>query len=163
MARAKASSPAALVKAWKPGETVWTDELAAEIIEAVGLTPRSMTWLVENNPHWPSVATIWGWKASKPEFRNAFNEARRRLADELAFQAIEIADDGSGDARIIERKDGSTFVVQDQEFAARSKLRVNTRQWMASKLCPEVYGDRLDMTLRPGAIVSQEDALDQLR
>lgn len=149
--------------AWVVGESVWTDELGAEIVEAVGLIPRGLSWLCQQNPHWPNVATIWNWKATRPEFRNAFNEARRRLADELAFEAVEIADDGRGDARLIERRDGSSFVVQDQEFAARSKLRVETRRWLASKLAPETYGDRLDATLRVGPILSQEDALDQLR
>lgn len=141
----------------------YTPELAAEIVEAVSLTARSLSWLCEQNPHWPCPATIWSWKASKPEFRNAFNEGRRHLADELAFQAVEIADDGSGDAKLVERRDGSQFVVQDQEFAARSKLRTEVRRWLASKLAPETYGDRLDATVRLGAILSQEDALDQLR
>lgn len=148
---------------WSPGETVWSDALAAEILETVSRSPRSMEWLCAANPHWPCWTTIKVWKAERPEFRNAFALARRELADELAFQTIEIADDGSGDARLIERKDGSTFVVQDQEFAARSKLRTEVRRWLAGKLAPEVYGERLDATVRLGPILSQEDALDLLR
>ena len=148
---------------WRIGETVWTDELAAEILDTVSRSPRSMEWLCQANPHWPCWATIKNWKAARPEFRNAFNLARRELADELAFQTIEIADDGSGDARVIERKDGSTFVVQDQEFVARSTLRTEVRRWLAGKLAPEVYGERIDATLRLGPILSQEDALDLLR
>ena len=145
------------------GVTVWSDALAAEILEAVSRSPRSLEWLCNANPHWPCLATIQAWKASKPEFRNAFNAARRELADELAFQTIEIADDSSGDARVIERKDGSHFTVIDQEFAARSKLRTEVRRWLASKLAPDVYGERLDANIRLGPILSQEDALDLLR
>lgn len=146
-----------------PRPTAFDEALAAEIVETVSLSPRSMMWLVATHPHWPTVSVISGWKVKHPDFRNAFHEARRRLADELAFQAIEIADDASGDRRDIERRDGSIFTVLDQEFVARSKLRVETRQWMAKKLAPEVYGDRQDITLRPGAILSQEEALEQLR
>lgn len=152
-----------LAPTWTPGQSVYSDELAAEIVEVVGLSARSMTWLCEANPHWPSVATIWNWKAQKPEFRNAFNEARSRLAHELAFQCIEIADDGSGDAKTVERRDGSSFTVLDQEFVARSKLRVEARRWLAGKLDPINFGDRLDVNARVGPILSQEDALDQLR
>lgn len=141
----------------------WSDELAAEIIETVAVAPRSMEWLCENNPHWPCPATIRTWKNTRPEFRNAFEAARRELAHVLAFQSVEIADDGSGDARVIERKDGSTYVVQDQEFAARSKLRTEVRRWLAGKLAPEIYGERIDANVRFGPILSQEDALDQLR
>jgi hypothetical protein len=146
-----------------PGQTVWDDALAAEIIETVATSPRSVEWLCDANPHWPCAKTIRTWKNTRPEFRNAFNAARRELADVLAFQSVEIADDGSGDARVIERRDGSTYVVQDQEFAARSKLRTEVRRWLAGKLAPEVYGDRIDATVRLGPILSQEDALDQLR
>jgi hypothetical protein len=144
-------------------DTVYSEALAREIIAEAAVCPRSVEWMCAAHPHWPCSATIHNWKASKPEFRNAFGEARRRLADVLAFQAVEIADDGSGDARVIERKDGSSFVIQDQEFAARSKLRTEVRRWLAGKLAPEVYGDRFDGTLRLGPILSQEDALDQLR
>lgn len=146
-----------------PGESVWDDALAEEILEAVAVSPRSVEWLCAENPHWPCPRTIRLWKSSRPEFRNAFALARRELADVLAFQSVEIADDGSGDARLIERKDGSTYVVQDQEFAARSKLRTEVRRWLAGKLAPDVYGERVDATIRLGPILSQEDALDQLR
>ena len=143
--------------------STFTEELAAEIVEAVSLHPRSLNWLCAHFPHWPSVSTIWNWRQDHPEFRNAFVEARRRLADELAFETLEISDDSSGDARVIPRRDGSELVVLDQEFVARSKLRVESRRWLAAKLAPEVYGDRLDLTARVGPILSQEDALDQLR
>lgn len=148
---------------WKPGESVWNDALAEEIIEAVASSPRSVEWLCAANPHWPCAKTIRTWKQTRPEFRNAFNAARRELAHVLAFQSVEIADDGSGDAKVIERRDGSSFVILDQEFASRSKLRTEVRRWLAGKLAPDVYGDRVDSTVRLGPILSQEDALDQLR
>jgi hypothetical protein len=156
----EASPPLA---AWRPGQSLWDPALAEEILETVAVAPRSMEWLCEANPHWPCAKTIRTWKAERPEFRNAFNQARRELADVLAFQSVEIADDGSGDARVVERKDGSTFVVQDQEFAARSKLRTEVRRWLAGKLAPDVYGDRLDVNARLGPLLTQEEALDQLR
>lgn len=151
------------VAEWRPGLSVWDETLAQEIVETVAVSPRSMEWLCRANPHWPCSRTIRTWKAERPEFRNAFNLARRELADELAFQSVEIADDGSGDARLVERKDGSTFVVQDQEFAARSKLRTEVRRWLAGKLAPDVYGERVDANIRLGPILSQEDALELLR
>ena len=147
----------------RPGAADYSEDLAQEIIETASVTPRSISWMIASYPHWPSLSTLYGWKAKHPEFRNAFHEARRRLAHELAFEAIEIADDSSGDAREFTRRDGSVYRVLDQEFAQRSQLRVKTRQWMAEKLCPEVYGNNVNMTLRAGPILSQEEALDQLR
>jgi hypothetical protein len=51
----------------------------------------------------------------------------------------------------------------DQEFVGRSKLKTEVRRWLAGKLAPEVYGERIDGTLRVGPILSQEEALDLLR
>lgn len=147
---------------WKPGEDTYTEELAREICDVVAVQPRSLVWLCMANPHWPGHTTIWNWRDKRPDFRAAFDEGRRRLADELAFQSIEIADNSSGDVKLIPRRDGSTYPMQDQEFAKRSDLRVKARQWLASKLAPEVYGDRVDVNARH-VILTQEQALDQLR
>jgi hypothetical protein len=144
-------------------ETVWNDALADEILEVVAASPRSVEWLCAANPHWPTPRTLRTWKATRPEFRNAFNQARRELADELAFQAVEIADDDSGDLLELSRKDGSTYVVVNQARATRDKLRAGARQWLAGKLAPDVYGDRLDVNARLGPLLTQEEALDQLR
>lgn len=148
---------------WKPGESRWDEALADEILEAVAVSPRSMEWLCEANPSWPCVKTIRTWRAERPDFRNAFAAARRELADVLAFQAVEIADDDSGDLLELSRKDGSTYLVVNQARVGRDKLRSENRRWLAGKLAPEVYGDRIDANIRMGPILSQEDALDQLR
>jgi hypothetical protein len=145
------------------GQSAYSEALAAEILEAVAVSPRSVGWLVRANPHWPSLATIHNWKHAYPEFRNAFAAARRMLADELAFETIEIADDSDGDVKLIPRRDGSTYAMLDQEFVGRSKLKTEVRRWLAGKLAPEVYGERIDGTLRVGPILSQEEALDLLR
>jgi hypothetical protein len=44
---------------------------------------------------------------------------------------------------------------------ARSKLRIETRLKMASKLAPKKYGDKLDLTATVG-FTRQEDALAEL-
>jgi hypothetical protein len=145
------------------GVTVWDDDLAAEIIEVAAISPRSMGWLVAHNPHWPCLATIYNWKTVNAEFRNALNSARRLLADELAFQILDIGDDGSADVQVIERKDGSTFTLLVQEVVNRSKLKCENRKWLAGKLAPEVYGERIEASLRVGQMLTQEEALEQLR
>ena len=35
--------------------------------------------------------------------------------------------------------------VVDQEHIGRSRLRIDTRKWAASKLAPKKYGDKLDL------------------
>lgn len=61
-----------------------------------------------------------------------------KLADEL----IDIADDGSNDW-MKRKKDGNTVEVPNQEVISRSRLRVDTRKWILSKMLPKVYGDKI--------------------
>jgi hypothetical protein len=62
-----------------------------------------------------------------------------KMGDEL----LEIADDASNDWLERQNKDGATFKVVDQENISRSRLRVDTRKWLLSKMLPKVFGDRL--------------------
>ena len=61
-------------------------------------------------------------------------------ADYLADQIIEIADYSEHDT--IEAEKGE---MENREWVNRSKLRVEARKWIASKLKPKQYGDKLDI------------------
>ncbi len=54
-------------------------------------------------------------------------------ADALFDEALEIADDASGDWMV--DKDGKKTL--DHEHVQRSRLRVDTRKWAAGKLAPK--------------------------
>jgi hypothetical protein len=60
---------------------------------------------------------------------------------------IDIADDGSNDFMTITKGDIS-YEVENKEWTSRSKLRVETRKWAASKLKPKKYGEKLDLGFR---------------
>jgi hypothetical protein len=63
----------------------------------------------------------------------------------------EIADDGSNDYMTI-TKGNKSYNVEDREVTSRSKLRVDTRKWMLSKMNPKKYGDKIDVTTKDGPI-----------
>ena len=54
---------------------------------------------------------------------------------------MNIADDDSKDVR--HGKDGEELL--NAEFVQRSRLRIDTRKWLASKLLPKMYGDRKEI------------------
>ncbi len=58
----------------------------------------------------------------------------------LAEEILEIADDGSNDT--YETEDGHEKVNTD--VINRSRLRVDTRKWLMSKLAPKKYGDKVE-------------------
>lgn len=76
---------------------------------------------------------------SRPEFSEQYARAREAQADKLAEEALQIADDGRSDTYV----DGDGNVKTDTEVIQRSKLRVDTRKWLASKMAPKKYGDKV--------------------
>ena len=61
----------------------------------------------------------------------------------LVREILEIADNTSGDVTVIENEDGSTSEKVNQEVVNRAKLRVDARKWLAARLAPKKWGDRL--------------------
>jgi hypothetical protein len=95
----------------------------------------------------PSYATVmaWLWRKSayQEDFLNKYALAREQQADFLADELLEIADDGTNDTYLKVNEDGSKFYAFDKEHIQRSRLRVDTRKWIASKLKPKKYGEKL--------------------
>lgn len=104
----------------------------------------------------PSKATVMRWLRSWPEFRDQYAHAREIQADMLFDEVLEIADNSENDTYL--DSDGNERT--NHEVVARAKLRIDARKWMAGKLRPKVYGDKLDLE-HSGAIdlknMSDED------
>lgn len=76
---------------------------------------------------------------SDAAFREQYTRAREYQADTLFDQIQDIADDGSNDTYI-----GKNGEEVNQDVLGRSKLRMEARKWMAGKLRPKVYGDKVE-------------------
>lgn len=121
----------------------YNPEIAAEICAelALGQSLRKVC-LPE---HRPAVSTIFYWIGTIPEFSEQYEKAKAECADFLAEEIIEIADDGTND--YMESLDPETGGVigykLNGEHVQRSRLRVDARKWIAAKLKPKKYGDRV--------------------
>src|SRR3954469_21620442 len=96
----------------------------------------------------PGKTTVFVWLQARPEFRDQYARAREAQAEHWADEILEIADDGSHDVKTIERK-GELVEVVDHDVVQRSRLRVETRKWLLSKLAPRKYGDKLELGSDP--------------
>jgi hypothetical protein len=63
----------------------------------------------------------------------------------MADEILEIADDSSNDTKTI-HKGGNDIDIENTEWVNRSKLRVDSRKWLLSKMMPKKYGEKLDVT-----------------
>jgi hypothetical protein len=91
----------------------------------------------------PGKSTIFAELRRDPEFADAYAKARELQLESWEDELVAIADDVSRD--VMKRPDGGEAF--DHEHIARSKLRVNTRQWIMSKRLPRRYGDRVAQEL----------------
>lgn len=115
----------------------YSQELADVICAAIaeGRSVRSIC-LEEDMP---AMSTIFLWLRTHKEFSEQYARAKEMSADTLADEMLDIADDGSNDW--MERDDGKLEYQGDH--VQRSRLRIDTRKWIASKLKPKKYGDKL--------------------
>lgn len=139
----------------------FTEEMADRICEmlAEGQSLRAICAAEDM----PSQSAVFRWLADerRATFRQQYARAREAQADALFDEMLDIADDGSNDWMERKRQDGSTDEVLNSEHVQRSKLRIDARKWMASKLNPKVYGDKLDVTSGNEPLRNlDDDALD---
>lgn len=90
----------------------------------------------------PCLSTVMKWAATLPEFAEQYAKAREALLEHWAEEITEIADDGSNDW-LKREKDGQVDYVFNAEHVNRSRLRVDTRKWLLSKLAAKKYGDKV--------------------
>jgi hypothetical protein len=104
----------------------------------------------------PDASTVHLWVVQDREgFSLQYANARRAQAAFWAEELLEIADDGSNDW--IERNDENNPGWQaNGEHHARSRLRLDTRKWLLSKVLPKVYGDKMALSGRV-AVKSVDD------
>ena len=109
----------------------------------------------------PTDSTVYLWlmQADKKEFLDLYEQACAIKAEKLADELVSIADDGTNDYMTRQRQDGEEYEVVNAEHIQRSRLRVDTRKWVASKLLPKKYGERnsIEVTGKDGAPLIPSD------
>jgi hypothetical protein len=90
------------------------------------------------NKHGLSAREWWEWCEKDDELSQRYARAKERQAEMMAQEIVTIADDSSDDELFTE--DGKR--ITNHEFINRSRLRVDARKWVASKLLPKKYGEK---------------------
>lgn len=92
----------------------------------------------------PAIETFYRWIRTFPEFQEQYARAKEDQADAMAEEMLDIADDANNDWMERLNKDDQSIGWQiNGEHVQRSRLRLDTRKWLASKLKPKKYGDSI--------------------
>jgi len=98
----------------------------------------------------PDWAAFYRMLEQDDKLRQAYEKAVQDRADRLADEILQLSDEQMPDG--LEGAMASAWVQQ-------KRMQVDARKWIASKLKPRTYGDRIDMTVRDERI-SVIDALE---
>lgn len=107
-------------------ESVPYSEELADLICAELADGKSLR-TVCTQPGMPTRTAVFKWLRTKPEFLERYERAKEESADAMSDEMLAIADD-----------------LTDHPHSRR--VRVDTRKWLASKMKPKKYGDKLDLT-----------------
>ena len=117
--------------------TKYNEQIAAEICTRIvkGESLRSVC----RDEKMPNIDTIYVWIGKHPVFAEQYARARDEQADTLADEIQALSDEAPP---MVLGKYGE---VIDTGWLQWQKQRIDSRKWVASKLKPKKYGDRVSL------------------
>lgn len=117
----------------------YTPELGEQLCEHIASGHSLRSWCREKEM---GMAVTYRWQREHPEFAEQYARAREDAADTLVDDLMEIA--------------------ESEPDVQRAKLKCDTRKWVASRMKPKSYGDKIQqqVTGADGGPVKHEHALD---
>jgi len=126
------------------GVSSFTPEMAARICERISDGESLRAILADDGM--PASSTVFKWLSENAAFSEQYARAREAQADAVFDEILTIADDGRNDWMERENADGENIGwAINGEAVRRSQLRIDARKWMAGKLRPKKYGDKVDV------------------
>lgn len=108
----------------------YTIELGNEICEYIA-NGGNIVDFEKDKPHFPRSVTLFEWLSKDEDFRKKYEDARHQQAIRDVDQMLNIVDD-------------------DKVDPARAKLRMQARQWRASRYAKGLFGDQTPLFAAPG-------------
>lgn len=131
------------------------DRICAQLSEGISLRT------VCKADDMPDKTTVFKWLRTYPEFLNQYTRAKDESADALVEESLDIADDAANDWMARNDPENPGWVING-EHIQRSRLRIETRKWMASKLKPKKYGEKVsaELTGKDGGPIQVQPVLN---
>lgn len=130
----------------------YTREIGDRICEALSMCGSLRAVCREE---WaPDRGTVMRWVVDDIDgFAARYARAKSMGIDEFVEETLEIADDGSNDWMRSNKPDAEGYALNG-EHVQRSKVRIETRRWLAERLEPKKYGVKagLDLTSSDGSM-----------
>ena len=118
--------------------TTYTPEIAAVICDRISRGESLKA--ICNTQGIPDQVVVYGWLGRQPEFAQMYARAREEQADTLADEIAALADE---EPRMVVDDKGVARI--DSAWVQWQKNRVEARKWVAAKLKPKKWGERIQV------------------
>lgn len=125
--------------------SLYTDAIAQEICDR--LAKGEPLAVICRDDSMPAYRTVYDWQKVHADFSANIARARDEGHDSIAADCLAIADDKSGDVRMVPDGEDGEREVCNTEFVQRAKLRIETRLKLLAKWDPKRYGDKATVDL----------------
>ena len=158
---ASQGKPVSKKKTGRP--TKYSKPIVDEILHRI-VAGESLNKILKDD-HLPCMSTVFSWLTddTKPEFLDKYNKAKELQAEYYADELIDIADDAANDYQDKVLASGEVVTVVNSEHIQRSRLRVDTRKWVAAKLLPKRYGDKQEVEVTTGPSEQLKELMDMIK
>jgi len=122
----------------------YSENLASKICEMIadGKSLRSIC----QDDDMPAQSTVFKWLGDNSSFSEQYAHAREAQADALFDEILHISNTPVIGEKVKVDAEGKEEVTRGDMIEHR-RLQIDARKWMAGKLRPKKYGDRLDVDL----------------
>jgi hypothetical protein len=113
--------------------TLYNKDIADKLCDSIANSNKGTSTLCNELGLKPS--TVYQWLQENKEFLEKYEYAKQCQADLLADEIIAIA----------EHREEDHTPFTGNNVVQRDRLRIDARKWIAAKLKPKKYGDKLEV------------------
>jgi len=124
----------------------YSEKIAEKICEEIATSSNGLHKIAKRQG--VTIRSVMRWLEEHEAFRHNYIRAREIQGDLMASKVIEAAEKcrNGKKTKVSETKDGTFIETTIGDMVERSRLQVDAYKWLASKLAPKKYGDKLDVT-----------------
>jgi hypothetical protein len=122
----------------------YDEEIVNEVCDITATSALSLSSILMSQDHYPGVTTFYKWLDGNEDAAKNYARAKESQAHYLVEGIPAIADTPLIGEKIKSGKDGDEITTGDN--VDRSRLMIDARKWVAARLLPKKYGDKLDLT-----------------
>lgn len=126
------------------GQYTYTEEMGKAICDL--LSDGESLVSICSTDGFPTRPTVMNWLKQFPEFATKYAQARINQADALFDDVLSLADNTCEGTKTVTETSAAGAVVTKEytgDMLEHRKLQIETRKWIAGRIMPKKYGDRV--------------------